>query len=427
MVGSAGDDTIVALSSGRLPAAIAVIRTSGTKAFAIAEAISGPLGASRRARLRTLRDPRDGSPIDRALLISFAAPDTVTGENIVEYQCHGSKAVVASLIDTLTSFDGVREARPGEFTRRALSNGKIDLTQAEGLAELLEAETEAQRRSALSRSEGALRRQLEQWRKEILGIAADLEVAIDYVDEEDGTATGDVSPRITARAAEMAALLGAPRVEKLRDGVRVVVAGPPNAGKSSLVNALAGHERAIVTPIPGTTRDRIEVPLALGGIPIVLVDTAGLRETDDQIERIGVELAGQEVAAADILLWLGDVDSCPDHPGLIAVASKCDIAVAGRGVAVSAKTGEGVTALKRMIAARAAQLVPLPSQLALSRREADLIDTSRQALVRADAVPDPVFKAEEMRSARLALDEVSGRAGVEALLDTLFERFCLGK
>ena len=419
-------DTIVALSSGRAPAAIAVVRTSGPAAFVIAEAIAGPLPPPRTASLRTLREPCDQTPIDRALVLCFAAPDTVSGENVVEYQCHGGKAVVAALIAALVSFDGVREAEPGEFTRRALSNGRIDLTQAEGLAELLEAETEAQRQSALKRAEGALRSRIEAWREAVLVLAAEAEVAIDYADEDEGAAVYDPAPRLAALAGEIAALLAAPRVEKLRDGVRVVVAGPPNAGKSSLVNALAGQERAIVTPIAGTTRDRIEVPLAIGGLPVVLVDTAGLRDSDEPIEQIGVGLARQEVEEADILLWLGSSDDLPEHRQAVLVAAKSDLQRAP-GLAVSAVTGAGIEQLKARIALHAVEIVPGPSRIALNLREAELLEECAGALHRASALRDAVLAAEELRGARMALDRISGLAGVDELLDALFGRFCLGK
>ena len=421
----AAGDTIVALSSGRPPAAIAVVRISGPSAFEAAEALSGPLGPPRQANLRTLRDPRDGSHIDQALVLCFAAPGTATGENIVEYQCHGGRAVVDTLVAALVAQPGLRLAEPGEFTRRALLNGKIDLTQAEGLAELLEAETEAQRKSALRRSEGALRTTIEGFRGAVLALSAEAEVAIDYADEAEGTVSFEPSQRLGAIIAEIDALLSAPRVEKLRDGVRVVVAGPPNAGKSSLVNALAGQERAIVTPVPGTTRDRIEVPLSLSGIPIVLVDTAGLRATDDEVERIGVGLAEREVAEADVILWLGDARDLPG--GAIGIASKCDVERKVDGLAVSAATGEGLHALKHLLAERAESIVPAATQLALNSREAELLNQCRRALDQALSLSNPVLMAEELRCARVALDRISGLAGVEEMLDALFGRFCLGK
>ncbi len=426
MILSAIDDTIVALSSGRPPAAIAVVRTSGPAAFAAAEALAGSLPPPRTASLRILRDPRNQDPIDRALLLCFLAPDTATGEDIVEYQCHGGKAVVEALIAALVSIDGLRGAEPGEFTRRALGNGRIDLTQAEGLADLLEAETDAQRHSALKRSEGVLRSQIELWREQVLTLSAEAEVAIDYADEDDGATSYDPAARMATLAAEMEALLAAPRVEKLRDGVRIVVAGPPNAGKSSLVNALAGQQRAIVTPIAGTTRDRIEVPLVIDGLPLVLVDTAGLRDSDDKIEQIGVGLARQEVAEADILLWLGAPEDLPDHRHALLIAAKSDLHVAP-GLPVSATTGAGMAALKSVLSERSAGIVPGPSRLSLNRREAVLLSECTQSLTRAASLSDPLLSAEELRIARVALDHISGLAGVEELLDALFSRFCLGK
>jgi tRNA modification GTPase len=423
---AAAGETIVALSSGRPPAAIAVVRMSGLAALDVAAAVAGPLGPPRSASLRRLIDPANGATIDHALLLHFVAPDSNTGENVVEFQCHGGRAVVEALIAMLTAFDDVRAAEPGEFTRRALLNGKIDLTQAEGLAELLEAETEAQRKSALSRSEGALRRTLEAWRSRLLNLSAALEVAIDYSDEEDGARGHDDTRDLAGLVAEIDTLLGAPRIEKLRDGVRVVVAGPPNSGKSSLVNALAGQERAIVTAIPGTTRDRIEVPLSLGGVPIILVDTAGLRDSDDMVEQIGIGLARREVDEADALLWLGSADVAPVNA--IIVASKCDILTDRRpGIAVSAISGEGLDELQQEILVRSADIIPAPSQLSLNKREAAHLRDARDALQRAVALSDPLLTAEEVRTARVAIDHILGRAGVDDLLDALFGRFCLGK
>ncbi len=420
-------DTIVALSSGPLPAAIAIIRTSGPGAVGAAHAVAGKAAEPRRASLRSFRNPVDGALIDRGLMLFFPGPDTSTGEDVVEYQCHGSKAVVAALMAALISLPGMRAAEPGEFTRRSLINGRIDLTQAEGLAELLEAESEAQRISALRRAEGALRRQVDDWLGEVLALSAEAEVAIDYADEEDGAAMFDPAPRLNALVASLDALLGAPRVERLRDGVRLVVAGPPNAGKSSLVNALAGEARAIVTATPGTTRDLIEVPLAIDGVALTLVDTAGLRETDEEIEKIGIGLAGREIERADLLLWLGASADLPPHPHSLLVASKSDIQRGAPGHRVSVVDGEGINALKQWIAAQAKDIIPSPEQPGVNRREAILLTDCRNALTRARALSDPILIAEELRLARAGLDGVSGRTGVEGLLDALFSRFCLGK
>jgi tRNA modification GTPase len=426
-MGGGPGDTIVALSSGRLPAAIAVIRCSGPAALAAAAAVAGTPPAPRRASLRTFRDPADGAMIDRGLLLFFPGPDSATGEDLVEYQCHGSRAVVEALLATLVAQPGVRAAQPGEFTRRALGNGRIDLTQAEGIAELLEAESEAQRKSALLRAEGELRRKIEQWREALLALSAEAEVAIDYADEDDGALSFDPGPRLAALHTAIKELLDAPRVERLRDGVRIVVAGPPNAGKSSLVNALAGQDRAIVTPIAGTTRDLVEVPLALSGWPLTLVDTAGLRATDDVVEQIGVARAARAVDRADILLWLGAAHDMPLHPATLLVAAKADLGKAGAGLAVSAVDGTGLAELKQWITVQAAAASPSLEHPALNEREALLLSECDDSLQRARQLTDPVLVAEELRVARSALDRISGLSGVDSLLDALFGRFCLGK
>ena len=427
MAAGAAPDTIVALSSGRPPAAIAVVRTSGPAAFEAAQAVAGALPDPRQAALRRLADPRDGSLIDEALVLRFDAPNSSTGENIVEYQCHGGRATVDALISVLLDQPGVRLAEPGEFTRRALTNGRIDLTEAEGLADLLMAETELQRRSAMARAGGALRKRLDDWRERLLGLAAQAEVAIDYADEAEGAAAPRLAAGIGQLAVEMEALVTAPRVEPLRDGIRVVVAGPPNAGKSSLVNALAQSEKAIVTHIAGTTRDVIEVPIAIDGIPFLLVDTAGLRESEDIVEALGVERARSESERADILLWLGERNDAPEHQGLIQVGAKADLAPANDGLPVSSVTGQGLAALTQLLLDRARALLPKGDELALDRRQHELLADAESALQRASRLDDFVLVAEELRVARVAIDQISGRAGVEALLDALFGRFCLGK
>ncbi|MBA3729687.1 MAG: tRNA uridine-5-carboxymethylaminomethyl(34) synthesis GTPase MnmE, partial [Sphingomonas sp.] len=363
----------------------------------------------------------------RGLLLYFPGPDTSTGEDVVEYQCHGSKAVVAALIASLIALPGLRAAGPGEFTRRGLANGRIDLTQAEGLAELLEAESEAQRISALRRAEGELRRQIDAWRSDVLALSAEAEVAIDYADEEDGAVMFDPAPRLHALVRSIDALLAAPRVERLRDGVRLVVAGPPNAGKSSLVNALAGEARAIVTSSPGTTRDVVEVPLSIGGVSLTLVDTAGLRDTDEEVERIGIGLAERQIERADLLLWLGESADMPPHPRSLLVVSKADLHVRTSGQRVSVVDGEGMDDLKRWITEQAANVVPQPEQPGLNAREDVLLTDCRGALARATALHAPVLIADELRLSRTSLDMISGKAGVEDLLDALFSRFCVGK
>lgn len=421
-------DTIYALASGRPPAAIAIVRVSGSKAHEAATIIGGKLPAARKASLRPLVDPSTGSLIDEGLVLRFDSSASATGENVVEFHCHGGRAVVDALLRALAGLEGLRLAQPGEFTRRALANGRIDLTEAEGLADLLSAETELQRRSAMARAGGALKARLDDWRERILTLSARAEVAIDYADEEDGGAPDDLAPALSQLASEMDQLVAAPRVEPLRDGIRVVVAGPPNAGKSSLINVLAQSERAIVTAIPGTTRDVIEVPLAISGMPFVLVDTAGLRESSDEVESIGIGRAQQEADRADILLWLGGPEELPSHVNALQLAAKADLCDRpDQGLAVSSVTGEGLAALLEQLVERASALLPKGDELALDRRQHDLLEMAANALGRASGLHDPVLIAEELRIARSAIDRISGRAGVEELLDTLFGRFCLGK
>jgi len=274
-------DTIFALSSGRPPAAIAVIRISGPQAHLAGERLCGSLPEPRTAAVREVRHPETGELLDEALVLRFDAPASSTGEDVIELHGHGGRAVVDSLLRALVGVEGLRQAAPGEFTRRAFENGRIDLTEAEGLADLIEAETESQRKAALALAEGGLRKQITIWQERLLALSAQAERAIDYDDDDEG-----VDPALLRDCADLAGelrqWLERPRVEPLKDGVLVVVAGPPNAGKSSLINAIVGEERTIVTDMPGTTRDHIEVPLSLGGVPIRLTDTAGLRETEDE-------------------------------------------------------------------------------------------------------------------------------------------------
>jgi tRNA modification GTPase len=421
-------DTIFALSSGRPPAAISIIRVSGPRAHEAGMAIAGSLPEPRSAAVRELREPGSGELLDEALVLRFDSPGSSTGEDVLEFQCHGGRAVVDALLAALASLDGLRLAWPGEFTRRAFENGRIDLTEAEGLADLIEAETESQRKAALLTAEGGLRKQIGDWQARLLALSAEAERAIDY-DEADEAVSPAVPAGCATLAAELAMWLERPRAERLKDGVRVVVAGPPNAGKSSLLNAIAGEERAIVTDVPGTTRDHIEVPLSLGGIPILLTDTAGLRETDDQVESIGVERAGRLVEGADVLVWLGEPDSAPDHPRLIKVHAKSDL----RGeapedsIAVSSKTGEGLKPLLERVGEQAKGLLPGEDAIALNRRQAHHMAEAADALNHAASASESVLIAEDLRFARRAFDQLTGRAGVEDVVDALFARFCLGK
>ena len=424
-------DTIFALSSGRPPAAVAVIRSSGPHTFAAAEALMGRLPPARQPVLATLRAPSSGVVIDQALVLRFDGPASATGENVVEYQCHGGRAVVDALLAALGGLPGMRLAQPGEFTRRAFTNGRIDLTEAEGLADLLEAETESQRRAALLLAEGGLRRQAEAWRKRLVDLSARAEAAIDYVGDEHETAADEDALAAEARALaeELAAWLGRPRAEPLKAGLRVVVAGPPNAGKSSLVNALAESEKAIVTDIAGTTRDAIEVPMAIDGVPIVLIDTAGLRASEDRVEMIGIGRAESQMQQADVLVWLGEPATAPVHRGLIPIHAQADRAERGAApngsLAVSVVTGQGLAELATAIATAARDLLPVEGEVALNRRQASAMADAAQALKVAG--PELVMTAEALRLARSAFDRLSGRAGVEDMLEALFGRFCLGK
>lgn len=425
MDGIGHSNTIAALSSGRPPAAIGIVRCSGSEAFAVARALAGTLPEPRQASLRRLTHPETGVLLDEALVLLFPGPNTATGEDLVEFHCHGGRATVDTVLSAIVARSGCRLAEPGEFTRRALANGRIDLTEAEGLADLLTAETELQRRSALARAGGALREKLEVWREQLLALSAQAEVAIDYADEEDGAQVMTLTPVIEVLRQSMAALLAAPRIEPLRDGVRVVISGPPNAGKSSLINRITQSERAIVTPIAGTTRDVIEAPVAIGGVPFIFVDTAGLRDSSDSVEEIGVVRAKTEMDRADILLWMGDAAEAPDKA--IVLAPKSDLGGKREGIPISSKTGEGIDGLVALVCDRAASLLPKGDELALDRRHHQLLEQAEAALDRATNLVDPVLVAEELRTARAALDSMSGRAGVDDLLDALFGRFCLGK
>jgi tRNA modification GTPase len=330
----------------------------------------------------------------------------------------------------LAQLDGVREAEPGEFTRRAFENGRIDLTEAEGLADLIEAETEAQRKAALAAAEGALRKEVERWRDIVLVLSAKAEHAIDY-DEDDSPVDLSTVRECMALAAELREWLERPRAEPLKDGVLVVVAGPVNAGKSSLINAIAGEEKVIVTDVPGTTRDSVEVPLSLGGVPIRLVDTAGLRQTEDKVEAIGIERAARLIEAADVLLWLGEADRAPEHRRLLRVHAKCDlpggVIHTESALRVSSRTRFGLSRLLERVEALARSVLPQEAQAALNRRQASLISEAELALRSAGSTADVLICAEELRRARSAFDRLTGRAGVEDVLDALFGRFCLGK
>ncbi|MDF7774172.1 tRNA uridine-5-carboxymethylaminomethyl(34) synthesis GTPase MnmE [Sphingomonas sp. AOB5] len=423
-------DTIFAVSSGQPPAAIAVLRLSGPGAFDAVRALAGDVPAPRQAALRALR--HDGELLDRALVLIFPGPRSATGEDLAELHLHGGRAVVRAVEVSLAAMPGLRSAEPGEFTRRALANGRIDLSEAEGLGDLLMAETEAQRRAAIRSAEGAVRREVEGWASRTLMIAAQIEAMLDHSDEEDVDAEAEALPAIRmsalALADEIVAIVAQPTVERLRDGIRVVLAGPPNAGKSTLLNAMTDRSAAIVSPIAGTTRDRIEAPVVRDGIAWLLIDTAGLTETADPVERIGVGLARDAMGEADILLWLGD-EAPPEHPAVIHLLPRSDEAGRERALgrtAVSAATGEGMAELWSTMAELGASLLP-GDRLALNRRQRDLAALAGTALRAAASEADMLLVAEQLRSALRAFDAITGRADVEAMLDALFSRFCIGK
>lgn len=421
------DATIVALSSGRPPAAIGVIRISGGAALAAATGLAGALPSARQAGLRTLRDA-SGEVLDRALVVAFPGPATATGEDLVELHCHGGRAVIAAVEAALVAMPGVRRAEPGEFTRRALVNGRIDLAEAEGLADLLAAETERQRRVALEAATGGVTRRLTGWMSALATFGAQVEVAIDYVEDGD-EGRGALGSSAAALLADMRSVLAQPPVDRVRDGLSVVVAGPPNAGKSTLVNALAQRDVAIVSPVAGTTRDRIEAPVQRSGLMFVLSDTAGLTLSNDPIEAIGVERAHASIAAADLLLWLGD--GPPPRDDAIALHARADLpdrgSVPDGRLAVSARDDPELAALWQAIVDRADTLVPSDGSAGLTMRQRARVAEAADDLARAIAADDLLIAAEELRVARGHLGVLLGIDATEAMLDSLFARFCLGK
>ncbi len=421
-------DTIFAVSSGAPPAAIAVMRISGPKADVALSALTTKLPEPRFAALRKLRHGKE--QLDSVLVIRFPGPDSATGEDMVELHMHGGRATISAVSNALAQMPGLRPAQPGEFTRRAFENGRIDLSEAEGLSDLLAAETEHQRRSALAIASGGLSRMVEVLRGELLAASARIEAAIDFADEDDVLPWPERGAVLDATVARIDTLLANPPAERLRDGVRIAIAGPPNTGKSTLINVLVSRDAAIVSPIAGTTRDVIEVPVALHGLPLVFIDTAGLRdETDDSIEAIGIARAEAIVASSDLVLWLGAPEAVPDRTGVIAIRAKADLsdALDDQRLAVSARTGAGMAALVDNIVSVAKTLLPLPDAIALNARQrACLIDLTAEARAAA-TTDDLILSAEHLRRARLTLDRLTGRAGVEDMLDALFGTFCIGK
>lgn len=422
-------DTIFAVSSGRPPAAIAVMRISGPEANAAAAKLAGTLPAPRRAALRTLRDPA-GAALDQALVLRFPGPATATGEDLVELHLHGGRAVVAAVEQALAAQPGLRAAEAGEFTRRALANGRIDLIQAQGLADLLEAETEQQRRLAMESAEGAVSRLVTAWMDALSRIGALIEASIDFDDEDD---VGPVDRALLDREVrsvtrELGDALARPAVERYRDGIKVVLAGPPNAGKSSLLNALIGRDAAIVSPFAGTTRDRVEASIIRRGRIYTLIDTAGLRaDTADPVERIGIERAREAMVGADIILNLRDA---PDtDPRTIPVHARADVRPSAPARAIATATNDmgSIDRLWTEIERRADRVLGDPSGPSFHDAQRQSISTAHAALERLIATEDLLLRAEELRTASRALAGLLGIDATEAMLDALFGRFCVGK
>ena len=437
-------DTIVALASGSTPAGVAVLRLSGTRAFpALANLTRQALPEPRQMVLRALRCPVSGELLDRALVVRFPAPHSFTGEDVAELHLHGGPAIVADTLAALLRDPGCRQAREGEFTRRAFDNGRLDLTAVEGLSDLVRAQTAAQRRQALSAAGGEAHRTILGWRDRLLRARALVETLIDFVDEEvpDSLLAEARESVATVAAAMRAALADSGAGFAVREGLHVAIVGPPNVGKSTLLNAIAGRDAAIVSAIPGTTRDVVEVTLDLGGHLVIIADTAGLRETGDAIEAEGVKRAQAMMERADLCIEVRDLSEDPAEPVLPVEAAggqrllfwnKADRAVTAPpedGIVGSATDGSGVDRLREAILATARDLA--------SRGEHAVIQRSRhqtaiRAGVEALALWEDAAAAEEVLASALdhairALDQVVGASHVEHMLDIIFREFCIGK
>lgn len=439
-------DSIVALSSGRLPAGVAVIRISGPQTRFVVETIAGGIVKDRAAFLRRLRAP-DGTLLDNGLVLFFPGPASFTGEDVAEFHVHGGRAVVARMLETIGGFDGVRHAEPGEFTRRAFLNGKVDLVETEALADLVNAETEAQRRFAIQNAEGVQSELYLGWRRRLLHARAMIEAEIDFADEDD--VPGSVSDTVWSDVGIMIGeidrhIAGFRAAEIIRDGFEVVILGAPNAGKSSLFNALARRDAAIVTDEPGTTRDLLEVTLDLQGLRVRLTDTAGLRDAPGKVEAIGIEKARAKAHGADLLLSLQDianprdVGELPTVAPTLRVGTKLDLledraasdAAEDYDLVISVKNGTGVEELLAEIGRQAAEAAGsvgdvLPSRL----RHVELLGAANSHLLRATdgLTAGQELRAEELRLAADRLGRIVGAIDVEDMLDVIFSQFCIGK
>ncbi len=440
-------DTIYAVATGRGPAGIAVIRMSGPQSRDALVALTGKPAVPRRAVLRRLHTP-EGGLIDEALCLWLPGPDSFTGEDGVEFHCHGAASVTTLMLETLARVEGCRLASAGEFTRRAFLNGRMDLAAVEGLADLIDSETEHQRQQALRQMMGGLSREIDQWRLDLLHILALFEADLDFSDE--GDVDGEVSRRarfgLEALRDTMSLVLAqGDRGERVREGLTVLLAGPPNSGKSTLLNGLARRDVAIVSPVAGTTRDIVEARLNLDGYAVTVLDTAGLRETDDLVEREGVRRMLARATSADVVLWLNSVELPPVSPPealvrsgvtLISVLTHMDRApegtVVGSNLAVSAVTGLGIDSLVQRIAAFASAEVGTAEEGAvLTRaRHREAVAEALAGIDRALAIlhsTQTELVAEEVRLAMRAIGRITGNVGAEQVLDQVFSHFCIGK
>jgi tRNA modification GTPase len=439
------DQTIFALSSGRLPSAIALVRVSGPQAGNVIATLAGKTPAPRLATRALLRDVGQ-RPIDDAVVLWFPAPASATGEDVAEFHVHGGRAVLAALFAALAAFEDVRPAEPGEFTRRSFENGKLDLTEAEGLDDLIHADTDRQRRQALRQLKGLLGDRARDWRARVIEASALIEAGIDFSDEGDVPAEliAPALTRIKTLLGEIREVLAAEgRSERLRDGLVVAIAGPPNVGKSTLMNQLTRREVAIVSPHAGTTRDVIEVQLDLDGYPVTMIDTAGIRETDDPVEQEGVRRARARAADADLVLWLTDASLAePPQAGpapVWLVRNKIDLDGAGRPLAeasvrraflVSASRGDGLPDLVAALVGFAQTYFGGSEGGAIGRaRHRKILEEVAASLARSiEVIADgEELAAEELRAAARSLGRLLGRVDVEDVLDAIFRQFCVGK
>jgi tRNA modification GTPase len=433
------DDTIFATASGHGRAAVCLIRISGLESRTVLERMTERMPEPRRAVVRTLKDPTTGEPLDQALVLWMPGPGSFTGEDQAELQIHGGLATRAAVLRALGAIDNCRPAEAGEFTRRAFLNGRMDLAQVEGLADIIDAETEAQRRQAMLQLGGRLGNAAENWRESVLQVLALLEASLDFSDE--GDVPEDLEQEILGMIDRVRGEIGGAMAnrsgERLREGLTVVLAGPPNAGKSTLLNALARRDVAIVSPVAGTTRDVIEVHCDLGGLPVIIVDTAGLRESGDMIEREGVSRARARAQDADLVLWLvppeGEESEPPQAQRLLRVGTKSDLNRVRHDcdLTIAAATGEGLPELIARLEEEASALMGQGDAILTRERHRKALERAHAALERARAMlvgHGPLeLAAEEVRLAARAIGEITGRVDVEDVLDRLFSSFCIGK